>query len=334
MNPTTLSPQHHYPFGMLIPGRQWSAGSEYRFGFNGKESDAETYGEGNAYDYGFRIYNPRLGKFLSVDPLISSFPELTPYQFASNSPIENIDLDGLEASNYKNDLSPSQPIIKKLERGIYSVSHTYSGITTTFRFEQTNMWDMINRHGIVKSTIGNAISNSITYNIQESKLFSSSIQNKVTGVKREDLAGIDNVFRHLVFQTTLIGAYGEEFATDAGNYHETNNIKDTHNLNGSKKTNAFADIKDDLVNNEYARNYFKNNNLDFENILTSKESFTNYLNDLGRYTLNSFDQFKNNPAYSDLLNGAQQIFSNENENVTNLYNDLKQNQKTAGGEEN
>ena len=36
-------------------------------------------------------------EFLSVDPLASSYPELTPYQFASNSPIENIDLDGLEA---------------------------------------------------------------------------------------------------------------------------------------------------------------------------------------------------------------------------------------------
>ncbi|MFZ1609471.1 MAG: hypothetical protein WAT52_00270 [Chitinophagales bacterium] len=34
---------------MLTPGRDWSAGSEYRFGFNGKESDAETYGEGNTF---------------------------------------------------------------------------------------------------------------------------------------------------------------------------------------------------------------------------------------------------------------------------------------------
>jgi hypothetical protein len=32
-----------------------------------------------------------------VDPLTKSYPELTPYQFASNSPIANIDLDGLEA---------------------------------------------------------------------------------------------------------------------------------------------------------------------------------------------------------------------------------------------
>ena len=51
-----------------------------------------------AYDYGFRIYNPAIGKFLSVDPLTEKYPELTPYQFASNTPIKAIDIDGLETS--------------------------------------------------------------------------------------------------------------------------------------------------------------------------------------------------------------------------------------------
>jgi len=31
-----------------------------------------------------------------VDPLVGDFPMLTPYQFASNRPIDGIDLDGLE----------------------------------------------------------------------------------------------------------------------------------------------------------------------------------------------------------------------------------------------
>jgi RHS repeat-associated protein len=64
----------------------------YRFGFNGKEDDRET----GTQDYGFRIYNPQLGKFLSVDPLTKSYPWYTPYQFAGNSPIWAVDLDGLE----------------------------------------------------------------------------------------------------------------------------------------------------------------------------------------------------------------------------------------------
>jgi hypothetical protein len=49
-----------------------------------------------------RIYNPTLGRFLSVDPVSAKFPWLTPYQFASNRPILAIDLDGLEAYDAPN----------------------------------------------------------------------------------------------------------------------------------------------------------------------------------------------------------------------------------------
>ncbi len=52
--------------------------------------------DGNCYDYGFRIYNPALGRFLSVDPLSIKYPWYTPYQFAGNKPIIAVDLDGLE----------------------------------------------------------------------------------------------------------------------------------------------------------------------------------------------------------------------------------------------
>jgi len=69
----------------------------YTYGFNGKEKDDEIKGGGASYDYGFRIYDPRLGRFLSVDPLTRKYAMLTPYQFASNMPIAAIDLDGLEA---------------------------------------------------------------------------------------------------------------------------------------------------------------------------------------------------------------------------------------------
>ncbi len=43
-----------------------------------------------------RLENEKGSRFLSVDPLTSSFPMLTPYQYASNNPVQNIDLDGLE----------------------------------------------------------------------------------------------------------------------------------------------------------------------------------------------------------------------------------------------
>ncbi|NLU92484.1 RHS repeat-associated core domain-containing protein [Chitinophaga sp. Ak27] len=92
---TITSAVDYAPFGMQLVGRKMN-GSSYRYGFNGKENDNEIKGEGNQQDYGMRIYDPRIGKFLSVDPITKSYPMLTPYQFASNTPIQAIDLDGLE----------------------------------------------------------------------------------------------------------------------------------------------------------------------------------------------------------------------------------------------
>ena len=57
-------------------------------------------GAGNQIDYGMRVYDPRAGRFLSVDPLTKKFPGLSPYQFASNNPIWALDLDGKEAWLY------------------------------------------------------------------------------------------------------------------------------------------------------------------------------------------------------------------------------------------
>jgi RHS repeat-associated protein len=70
--------------------------SAYRFAFNGKENDDEAYGDDNQQDYGMRIYDPRLGRFLSVDPIAAEYPWYTPYQFSGNKPIWAVDLDGLE----------------------------------------------------------------------------------------------------------------------------------------------------------------------------------------------------------------------------------------------
>jgi RHS repeat-associated protein len=94
-NAQVVSVSDYYPGGSLMTERSWSA-TEYKFGFNGKESDNEISGNGAVYDYGFRIYDSRLVRFMSVDPLAKSYPWYTPYQFAGNKPIWAVDLDGLE----------------------------------------------------------------------------------------------------------------------------------------------------------------------------------------------------------------------------------------------
>lgn len=92
-----LSTQQYYPFGMLMPGRQYAlSGYDYRYGFNGKEGDDEVKGDDNQQDYGMRIYDPRVGRFLSVDPSDKKIPDLSPFSFAGNSTLWLKDKNGLE----------------------------------------------------------------------------------------------------------------------------------------------------------------------------------------------------------------------------------------------
>jgi RHS repeat-associated protein len=69
---------------------------KYRYGFNGKEQDNEVKGMGDQIDYGARMYDPRMARFFSVDPLIKSYPWYTSYQYAGNKPVWRIDLDGMQ----------------------------------------------------------------------------------------------------------------------------------------------------------------------------------------------------------------------------------------------
>jgi RHS repeat-associated protein len=87
---------NHYPFGSPMLSRSFNA-PEYKYGFNGKENDKEVIGTGSGtQDYGMRIYNPSLGKFLSVDPLQKEFAWNSSYAFAENDVIRATDLDGAE----------------------------------------------------------------------------------------------------------------------------------------------------------------------------------------------------------------------------------------------
>lgn len=66
------------------------------------ERDDEVNGVGNSYAFKYRIHDPRLGRFLSMNPLTKSFPFYSPYQFASKDPTLAVDIDGLESSRIIN----------------------------------------------------------------------------------------------------------------------------------------------------------------------------------------------------------------------------------------
>jgi RHS repeat-associated protein len=83
-------------FGSLMPGRNYNAGS-YRNLFQGQEHDDEIFGSaGSSYAYKYRMHDPRIGRFWSIDPLAAKYPHNSPYAFSENRVIDGVELEGLE----------------------------------------------------------------------------------------------------------------------------------------------------------------------------------------------------------------------------------------------
>lgn len=96
-----IEENHYYAYGLKITGiSSTRLGDSYEgdlrnnYLYNDKDlfEDADL----DWYDYGFRNYDPQIGRFVELDPLTNHYPFLTPYQYASCDPITNIDIDGLE----------------------------------------------------------------------------------------------------------------------------------------------------------------------------------------------------------------------------------------------
>jgi RHS repeat-associated protein len=93
-----VSTADYYPFGMPMPQRTTDLGT-YRYAYNGMELDNEVSGTGNSYTTEFRQYDPRLGRWKSLDPLMAKFPWMSPYVAFDNNPVFYVDPYGLESVN-------------------------------------------------------------------------------------------------------------------------------------------------------------------------------------------------------------------------------------------
>jgi len=98
-NPLQTGVFDYHPFGMQMPARSHIAtATGYRFGFQAQEKDDEIKGEGNSINFAYRMHDPRIGRFLSIDPLSNNYPHYTPYSFSGNKVINAVELEGLEES--------------------------------------------------------------------------------------------------------------------------------------------------------------------------------------------------------------------------------------------
>lgn len=78
----------YLPFGMSFNSSATSPENLYKY--NGKEEQKET----DWYDYGWRMYQPDLGRWFNVDPLSEDYLDFSPYHFSGNNPVRFVDVDG------------------------------------------------------------------------------------------------------------------------------------------------------------------------------------------------------------------------------------------------
>lgn len=84
---------HNHPSEKGTAGKKNSPG--YKFGFNGKENDNEVHNAaGTSVDFGARMIDTRVGRWLKLDPLAGKYPGISPYAFALNTPVQAKDPDG------------------------------------------------------------------------------------------------------------------------------------------------------------------------------------------------------------------------------------------------
>ncbi|MBN8567806.1 MAG: RHS repeat-associated core domain-containing protein [Flavobacteriales bacterium] len=181
---------NYYPFGMQQTGTagSYNLSSDYRYGYNGKEKDDEIKGEANSLDYGARIYDPRVGKFLSTDPLQLQFPFMSPFIYAADDPISMIDEDGK---------GPKPSTGATLRTGIFFITHFPTA------------------HAIGRYSKG----------ADNISTVSQRFAGRLGFTEEKDIAERGNevnAFRHVLWQAEITARFGATVAKEAGDAHEGN----------------------------------------------------------------------------------------------------------------
>ena len=129
---------HYYPYGGLMADISTNSDAQ-PYKYNGKELD-RMHGL-DLYDYGARHYDAAIGRWPTMDALAEKNPEVSPYVYCHNNPVNNIDPDGRFTTEWLAEFSrnwynmwhstKAGPVIRNTDATDSRFSYTYN----TFSFD-------------------------------------------------------------------------------------------------------------------------------------------------------------------------------------------------------